>query len=251
MSIAAAALISSALCAAMLLCLEAGYRIARNYREDFSQEGLSLFQTAIFALLGLLLGFSFAGSMARLEARRDLIVREANAIHTAYLRIDVLPSAFQPEMRNLFHSYLEARLHAYDDLDSGHDFESSMTKASQLQQQIWAKAVEATRQDAAGRTPVLSSLNEMIDVTTARAVALRMNLPIVILVLLLGVALLTSLLAGYGMAKSGHRRVFHGVIYAIAVSLTIYVVLDLDNPRRGLIRLDAADQVLKQLQRDI
>jgi uncharacterized membrane protein YozB (DUF420 family) len=95
------------------------------------------------------------------------------------------------------------------------------------------------------------SLNEMIGVTTARAVALQTQLPILILVLLLGVASLTSLLAGYGMAKSGRRHVFHGVIYAAAVSLTIYVVLDLDNPRRGLIRLDAAEQALRQLQRAI
>jgi len=189
--------------------------------------------------------------MARLEARRELIVREANAINTAYLRIDILPSAVQPEMRNLFHAYLEARLHAYDDLDSGHDFEPAMMKASLLQQQIWAKAVEATGQDAAGKSLVLLSLNEMIGVTTARAVALQTELPILILVLLLGVASLTSLLAGYGMAKSGRRHVFHGVIYAAAVSLTIYVVLDLDNPRRGLIRLDAAEQALRQLQRAI
>jgi hypothetical protein len=250
MSIAAAALISIALCAAMLLALEAGYRIARK-REEPAQDGVGLFQTAIFALLGLLLGFSFAGSMGRFEARRDLIIREANAISAAYFRIDVLPPAFQPEMRNLFHSYLEARLHAYDDLDSGHDFESAMAKASLLQQQIWAKAVEATSQDTSSRTLVLSSLNEMIGVTTARAVAWQTNLPTVILVLLLCVALLTSLLAGYGMAKSARRHVFHGVIYAAAVSLTIYVVLDLDNPRRGLIRLDSAEQVLRQLQRAI
>jgi hypothetical protein len=180
-----------------------------------------------------------------------LIVREANAINTAYLRIDVLPSTVQPEMRNLFHTYLEARLHAYNDLDSGRDFEPSMMKASLLQQQIWAEAVEATRQDTAGRALVLLSLNEMIEVSTARAVALRTKLPTLILVLLLGVALLTSLLAGYGMAKSGHRHLFHGAIYAVAVSLTIYVVLDLDNPRSGLIRLDAAEKVLMQLQRAI
>ena len=235
----------------MFLCLETGYRIARTHRGEPSQEGLTLFQTAIFALLGLLLGFSFAGSMGRFEARRDLIIREANAINTAYLRIDALPSAFQPDMRSLFHMYLEARLHAYDDLDSGHDFESAMTKASSLQHQIWDKAIEATSQDTSGKVLVLSSLNEMIDVTTARAVALRTNLPTVILLLLLGVALLTSLLAGYGMAKSKRRNVFHGVIYAAAVSLTIYVILDLDNPRSGLIRLDSAEQMLKQLQRAI
>src|SRR5262245_50290701 len=113
MIIASAALIAIALCAGMLLCLEAGFRVAHRYRgEDTSHEGLSLVQGAIFALLGLLLGFAFAGSMTRFEARRDLIVREANTINTAYLRIDALPSAHQTEMRSLFHAYLETRLKA-------------------------------------------------------------------------------------------------------------------------------------------
>lgn len=251
MSIAAAALISIALCAAMLLCSEIGYRIARNYAGKSTQEGLNLFQGAIFALLGLLLGFAFAGSTARLEARRDLIVREANAINTAYLRIDVLPAAHQSEMRGLFHAYLAARLHAYDELDAGHQFEAAMTAASQLQRQIWTKALAATGQDNAARTLFLRPLNDMIGVTAERAVALQTGLPGLILVLLLGIALLTSLLAGYGMAKSGSRHLFHAAIYAAAVSLTIYVVLDLDSPRRGLIRLDAAEQVLRHLHEAI
>src|SRR5262249_39768425 len=157
--------------------LEAGYRFARRYRnEDDAHEGVSLFQGAIFALLGLLLGFAFAGSMARFEARRDLIVREGNAINTAYLRIDGLPSDAQTEVRSLFHAYLEPRLRAFEDLDAGRDFEPAMTKAAGLQQQIWTKAVAATGQDPAGKSLVLSSLNTMIEVTTARAVALGTHL---------------------------------------------------------------------------
>jgi hypothetical protein len=252
MNITTAALISIALCGAMLLCLEVGFRVAHRHRgEEQTHEGLGLFQGAIFALLGLLLGFAFAGSMSRLEARRDLIVREANAINTAYLRLDLLPAALKTEMRGLFHGYLEARLRMFDELDNERDFEPAMKQASELQRQIWARVVDARGQDNVATSLVLSSLNEMIDVTTARAVALHTTIPTLILVLLLGVALLTSLLAGYGMAKAGRRQALHGAIYAVAVSLTIYVVLDLDNPRRGLIRLDAAEQVLKQLQRMI
>ncbi len=252
MTIVSAAIISLALCAAMLVFLELGYRTGRVYfGKNVSQDGLNLFQGAIFALLGLLLGFAFSGSMSRLEARRDLIVREANATNTAFLRIAMLPSVFQPQVRDLFHSYLEARLQAYAELDSGGDFAPLMKKASQLQQQIWIKAIEATERDSGARSLVLSSLNGMIEVTTARTVALRTQMPALILVLLLGVALLTSLLAGYGMARSGHRHVFHGAIYAAAVSLTIYVILDIDNPRIGLIRLDAAEDILRQLYQSI
>src|SRR5687767_4262821 len=76
----------------MLACLDAGYRFGR--RDDTSprtHEGIGAIEAAIVALLGLLLGFAFAGSMSRLDARRELLVHEANAIGTAYLRVDLLP----------------------------------------------------------------------------------------------------------------------------------------------------------------
>ena len=87
----------------------------------------------------------------------------------------------------------------------------------------------------------------MIDVTTARTVALRTELPFLILLLLMAVALLSAFLGGYAMAKRKRRNVLHMALFAVAVSVTIYTVLDLDNPRVGLIRLDAAERVLREL----
>lgn len=254
MSITAAVLLSMALCAAMLLCLEGGFQVGvRSKDDDTKRSTHSVFEAAIFALLGLLLGFAFAGSMSRLDARRDLIVREANAIGTAYLRIDILPQPVQADMRALFHAYLEARLRVFDDVDSGRDFEPAMTAASQLQRQIWTMTIGARTMETTEGTDQLfiPAINDMIDVTTARAVALRTQTPGLILALLLGMALLTSLIAGYNMAKAGRRSPLHGLLYVVAVTLTIYVILDLDNPRRGLIRLDGAEQVLRQLERSI
>ena len=74
-----------------------------------THEGIGVIEASIFALLGLLLGFSFAGGTSRLDERRELIVKEANAVSTAYLRLDLLPAAEQPEMRHLFRVYLDTR----------------------------------------------------------------------------------------------------------------------------------------------
>lgn len=140
MNITTASLLCIALFGAMIVCLDVGFRIAPSNRDNEAAQGIhGVFETAIFALLGLLLGFAFAGSMTRLEARRDLIVREANAIGTAYLRIDLIPAAYQSDMRALFHTYLEARLRVYDEADVDRDFEPALVQASQLQQQIWPK----------------------------------------------------------------------------------------------------------------
>jgi hypothetical protein len=102
------------------------------------------------------------------------------------------------------------------------------------------------RQIATGRYRNLGTVETAIDVTTSRAVMASTRLPALILALLMIVSMLSALLAGLGMAERG-RSWLHVLLYAAAVTITIYTVLDLDNPRAGLIRLDAADQVLKDL----
>src|SRR5713226_6869155 len=92
----------------MAICLEVGYRIGSyaSKTTENAHEGTSTIQSAVFALLGLLLGFTFGNGISHLDQRRVLIVREFNAIGTAYLRLDLLPPNQQPEMRHLFREYL-------------------------------------------------------------------------------------------------------------------------------------------------
>ena len=89
-------------------------------------------EAAVFALLGLLLGFSFAGGTSRLESKRQLIV-QANAIGTAYLRLDELPPNDQPEMRRLYRDYLDARLRVYEKLPDLNAAEQEMTRVAELE----------------------------------------------------------------------------------------------------------------------
>ena len=83
----------------IMVCLEIGYRVgSRSLTKspERAHEGIGVIEAAVFALLGLLLGFSFAGGTSRLDAKRQLIIQEANAIGTAYLRLDQLPTSEQP-----------------------------------------------------------------------------------------------------------------------------------------------------------
>jgi len=93
--------------AGIVVCVEVGYRLGRRRSEELAHVGIGAIEAAVFALLGLLLAFSFAGGNSRLDTRRQLIIEEANAIGTAYLRLDML-AADQPEMRRLFREYLDA-----------------------------------------------------------------------------------------------------------------------------------------------
>jgi len=249
-----AAALSVGLFVGMVVCLEVGYRLGRRSSENLAltHEGIGAIEASVFALLGLLLGFSLAGGTSRLDTRRQLIIEETNAIETAYLLLDTLDAHEQPEMRRLFREYLEARLRVYQKPDPGRA-EQELAHAAQIQQRIWSQAVIASRADptqTASRL-LLPAINQMLDVTTARTVALYTHLPALIFALLMSVALLSGLLAGYAMAKRRSRSWLHMLVYALVVAVTIYVVVDLDYPHAGWIRLDVADNALAKLRDSI
>jgi len=241
----------------MLLFLELGRRIgcARLERDpEGAQKGLSAIEGAVFGLLGLLIAFTFSGAASRFEDRRHLIGQEANAIGTAYLRVDVLPDETQPELRDLFRRYLDLRTETYQNAGNAADTKNRFSKAAALQNEIWTRAMSACRRaDAPGYAPMLllPALNEMIDITTTRAVATRNHPPRIIYLLLCGLSLVGALLAGYGTSCSKGRSLLHVAAFAAIISLTVYVILDLEYPRLGLIRVDDADQVLIDLRKSM
>src|SRR3979409_2027456 len=88
----------------LLILLECGRRLGRSQEDS---PGLNTVSGAVFALMGLMIAFTFSGAADRFEERRHLIVEEANAIGTAYLRVDLLPAQIQPVARDDFRAYLD------------------------------------------------------------------------------------------------------------------------------------------------
>jgi len=205
----------------------------------------------VFGLLGLLIAFTFSGAASRFEDRRHLITTEANAIGTAYLRIDLLPADTQPEIKDLFRRYVDVRWATYRDFADQTATDAKLAEGAALQGKIWAKALTACRRPEApahAAMLVLPALNEMIDITTARVMATRNHPPLVVFLLLGGLSLVGALLVGYGTSSNKDRSWFHTVVFAAILSLTVWVIVDLEYPRLGLIRVDAADQVLLELR---
>lgn len=237
----------------MLLCFELGRRLglARLARDPGGiDKGSGSVEGAVLGLLGLLLAFTFSGAGARFEERRFLIADETSAISTAYLRLDLLPAASQPQIRQLFREYLDARIAAYRNVADTPAMAAALATAGTLQEQIWSAAVVAVRSpDAAPQAAMLllPALNEMIDVTTTRAVAFQNHPPRVIYLLLGGVGLACALLLGYASCTTRLRSWLYILLFAATVSLTLFVILDLEFPRFGTIRIDAADQALVEL----
>ena len=231
----------------MLAAVEAGYRIGRK-RISLNPDlvaGVGVIEAAIFGLLGLLLAFQFSTAQTRLEYRRTLIVQEANTIGTAYLRIDLLPAEEQPRMRDLFRKYIDARIARFELLPDIAASEKELAVAQRLQGEIWSAATAAAlREPNPGtRTLVIQPINDMIDATTTRTIAMMNHVPLAIVGLLLLVALCGAVLAGHAMAvRQKGRSMLHAFVFSIVISSTLYVMVDLEFPRYGLIRNDDADK---------
>ena len=237
----------------ILLFLEVGRRIGiRRVAKDPAgvRAGIGAFESAIFGLLGLLIAFTFSGAADRFDSRRHLIAEEANAIGTAYLRLDLLPAAAQPAIRESFRRYLDSRLEVYRKLPDIQAAQQELARSGALQAEIWKQAVTACREPGMQQATMLllPALNQMIDITTTRTMAARIHPPLIIPGMLVALTLVSGLLAGYGMAGARTRSWLHMIGFAVTLSLAVFVILDLEYPRMGFIRVDAADQVLVELR---
>jgi len=253
-SIISAPAFAVALFLGMVLFLEVGRQLRRRrmvLAADDEQFGAGAVEGAVFALFGLLVAFSFSGAAARFDARRALIVDEANDIGTAYLRVEMLAPSDQPAMRALFRNYVDSRLEVYRRLPDVAAAQKELTHSGEIQGEIWKHAVAETRSQAAhpdaGKL-LLPAINSMIDITTTRTVAARTHPPVILFYLLLVLGLAQSLLAGFSMAGVNRRSWLHLFAFALITVIVVYVIVDLEFPRFGLIRIDKYDQVLVDLR---
>jgi hypothetical protein len=256
MSIILAAILTAlGLCGGALLLLETGRRIGlRRMANDpeGARAGMGAVEGAVFGLMGLLIAFTFSGAAARFDTRRQMVTEEANDIGTAWLRLDLLPAASQPALRESFRRYLDSRLEVYQKMPDLAAAKAALGRSAVLQGEIWTQAVAACRE---GPPPaamlLLPALNQMIDITTTRTMATKMHPPLIIFAMLVALTLIGALLAGYGMAAARNRSWVHMLGFALVMAAGVYIILDLEYPRMGLIRIHDADQVLIELRQSM
>ena len=235
----------------MSLFFTIGHRLGRRrlQKEDTSPEVSSAIIGALFALLGLLLAFTFSGAYSRFDARRQLIVQEANAIGTAYLRLDLLPVPAQAPLRERFREYATSRAILYDKIGDNRALTNELARASALQREIWTQGVAASKgpEYQSARMLLLPALNEMIDIVTTRTVAIQTHTPLHIFFIMFAIALACAGLTGYRTSISEHPSHFYNVLLSAITACILYLILDIEYPGFGLIRLDTVNQVLVEL----
>jgi len=203
-----------------------------------SHESLGVAQGALLGLVGLLLAFGMSMAVGRYEYRRQLVVSEANAIGTAYLRAQLQHEPYRSTSIALFGDYADTSVALADEVPETASFDETSARMDGLEGELWRAAGRAVAHDPMGTAPrlYLEALNEMFDSHTARVASLANRVPDTVLVLLvLGSATALGVLAMY-LAMLG-RGVATSLLAAVVVVLILFVSFDLDRPRRGLITI--------------
>lgn len=226
----------------MLHAMEIGFRSSRRKQvrtaEAITQANAVL--AAMLGLLALLLAFTFSAALQRYENRSQTVVAEANAIGTTYLRAQLLPRGVQDEVQALLRRYLDVRIQeGRVDATEPALHESLLHQAKLMEAQLWSHAVRATELDKSVVTSGLfiQSLNELIDTSATRDAALNRQIPEIVLLLMLATIVLTTATLGYASGIAGHRVTLAAFVLVILIALVVYLIIDLDRPRRGAIQV--------------
>jgi hypothetical protein len=222
-----------------LLSVELGYRVARyrlRHDEAEKESPVTGMVGAALGLLAFMLAFTFGLAGSRFEDRRQVLLSEANAIGTTYLRAAMLPEPMRTETRNLLREYVDVRLEAVQQPDK---LRAAVSRSEELHNRLWSVAVAVTEKD---RSPItglfVQSLNEMIDLHATRIMTgLRSRVPGMIWIVLSLLAILSMVMMGYhsGLANSRRSIVVIGLI--IGFALVLFLIADLDRPGQGTLRV--------------
>ena len=230
----------------MVAAIEIGYRIGlkkKKIANEASKAHLNSIQASVIGILALLLGFTFSLSLQRYDSRSEAVVDEANAIGTAYLRAQLLPTSLRANVQDVLRQYVDLRAQESKvSLSDSQVREVLLVKTTTTQSALWDYAKQATEIDP---NPVktglfIQALNEVIDSFGKRNAGINRHVPELILLLVYGTFLLAGVILGFTSGVAGHRPSMASYFMVILIVILVYIILDLDRPRRGLIEVSQA-----------
>jgi hypothetical protein len=238
--------------ALLLAGVEFGYRShgwlqGRGGAGASRHDGPEHLLSAVLGLLALLLGFTFSLALNRYEARRDLVLQEANAIGTTWLRAQLLEEPNRTAMSKLLRDYVDARIVWSVSTDA----RPSLVATSAIQQKLWVITGAAVRTDSSAQLSrgVMDAMNGSFDLASARTVARSAHIPDRVLHILLLYAILSVVMLGYIQAANGRPHRVATTLLLVLLTLALIVILDVDRPRSGAIQV--SQQPLEDLRQSL
>lgn len=235
--------IVTALFGLMLAACEVGFRVGRRKHRtetEHSRTVSNVFKGSIFGLVALLLGFSFSATTSRHDMRQRIVLDQSNAIGTCHLRAGLLDAESCKRIREILRRYVEVRVEQHS---AGRDevaVARDQTEIDRLLAELWTAVEDASRREPeqVHKSSIVPAANEVIDLSSTRTWANRNHVPEPVLVLLMVSVLVACLLLGHSSGQTERRHLSLWLTSNTIFALVLFVVLDFDRPRRGLIRVD-------------
>ncbi len=245
--------LSALLFLVMLAGVEFGARRAALNPGKESTGGKSAIEAAVLGLLGLLIALSFSGAVDRINKRAVQHIDEASALGTAFQRFDAIPEPERTTARRLLRDYAASRVAEVSHAAEPSALELDRARTDGIREKLWSTAVAGAGRSkypqAASLT--LGPLNDCFDVALRRDAMRRIHPPEAVFALLSLICFFAAVLAGSGLADAASRRWLHRLVFCAAVSLTIFVALNLEHPRHGIVGMGESDLVLNEALADI
>jgi len=231
-------LVALGLIAGVVAAHEIGFwlgSLSRSTDEPFDRQ-VALVRTSTAALVAFLIGFAFSGAASRFIDRLDIIVKEANALGTAYLRADTIAEPQRVELKSALKEYTADRVTLLS--REGRDqIEHLLAKVSGLHKRMWGSAINATQGNAPLMAVVLPPINEVIDLHSTHLAMARRHLPIPIMTVLLGTAAIGFGMIGFGNGRVDRRFSVLDSVYGVVLAVALWMTIDLDYPGIGIIEV--------------
>ena len=234
----------------MILCTWIGKLIGNRVRKRGIDKDKFSETSGLTGLLFFLLAFTFGMSGSRYDARRQIVIEEANDIGTAILRADLYPDSIRRLFKNDFREYVEARITYYE---VGADVQGVLDAhnlTQDISERLWIRASNLAKDPAnlAATQQMIPALNTMIDVTTSRLAGEKAKVPESILIMLFFLAIISAFYGGYTAGRKGSIDWLVEIGFCLLVCLVVLFTLDLDRPRRGFVTMDGPHQTILELR---
>ncbi|WP_413577739.1 hypothetical protein ACLVWU_04740 [Bdellovibrio sp. HCB290] len=230
----------------MVVLLLVAVFIGTKFGQKFGKPdaNYAVLPTSILGLLALLLGFTFSMSVSRFEDRQKLVLSEANAIGTTYLRTDFLPAPHAQNVKSYLREYVDIRLKLMDDYPTENEARRIGQETARLQSLIWNETVAAAGVKVTPLSPsFVSSLNDVIDISAQWDFVLNNTVPEMIYFIIIFVAVFGVFFLGFMNGSTGTSHRFGILALAFLFSLVIALIQDLDRPRRGTVKVSQSSLV--------
>jgi len=231
----------------MLTFIWAGYKIGlKKTKNDNKNSEIS---SSLLGLLALILGFTFAMAGSRYENRKNNLIDEANCIGTAILRSDIYPDSLKNEFKKDFETYVNSRKDYYLLENDEEKLNNSLKQSAVVSGKLWNRAAFYAKDKDyfIQSNMMLPALNAMFDSASKSNMVLNSKVPETIVYLMLAFSIIISFFIGYnsGLEKKINTKFITGFCFLICI--VIFITLDLDRPRRGLIKLDTEIRLMQKL----